>query len=90
MLGNTDAIPTGGPPCTLWIKDFGGPKGTVCTYYRDNRKDLHNWAHANGFYCSFLGDPYFQYDREFFIDTLDDWGWFSDGPPPPWYMGRPW
>jgi hypothetical protein len=32
-----------------------------------------------------------RYNRQLFIDTLNDWGWFGEkGAEPPWYTGKPW
>jgi hypothetical protein len=33
---------------------------------------------------------YGDFDRALFVGTLDDWGWFGAGEPPPWYTGRAW
>lgn len=34
---------------------------------------------------------YADYDREVFVDTLNDWGWFGDAQrAPAWFTGRPW
>ena len=42
-------------------------------------------------FCSLLSDEsYGQFDRELFVATLNDWGWFGDGQPPDWYEGTPW
>ncbi|MGO9977392.1 MAG: hypothetical protein ACLP01_32215 [Solirubrobacteraceae bacterium] len=37
---------------------------------------------------SALGESYLHYDRTLFIDTLNDWGWCSEGAPPSWYSGE--
>jgi len=39
---------------------------------------------------SALGPAYLDYDRDVFIDALNDWGWTGTGAPPPWYTGAPW
>lgn len=80
-------------PFAVWIKDFGSPKGTVCRFYSEDRheeEDFAEWARAKDFFWSLLFDSYRQYDRELFIDTLNDWGWFGTESPPPWYSGQPW
>ena len=70
------------------ILDFGGPNGTVVgnsdTKWDDIMKRL-------GYYLSSLFPSYRTYDRQLFIDRLNDWGWFGEkGKEPPWYTGRPW
>jgi hypothetical protein len=70
------------------ILDFGGPKGTVIANqdggFDDTRKQL-------GYYTSNLFPSYQTYMRQYFIDTLNDWGWFGEaGKAPPWYTGKPW
>jgi hypothetical protein len=37
-----------------------------------------------------LSPWYLRYDRALFVDTLNDWGWFGEGPLPSWYSGEPW
>ena len=40
---------------------------------------------------SFLRSSYCTYDRELFIDTLNDWQWINGAEDPPgWYTGAPW
>ncbi len=70
------------------VLDFGGPKGTVVGVLDDK---LGDYRHEQGYYCSNLAPSYRSYKRQYFIDTLNDWGWF--GPPelkPSWYTGKPW
>jgi hypothetical protein len=70
------------------ILDFGGPRGTVAGVLDDQ---LHDCRVTHGFYCTNLSASYRQYNRQHFIDTLNDWGWF--GPlelRPLWYTGKPW
>ena len=61
------------------VEGFGSSKGTLLSL-------PHQWddlgfadvAEENGYYCSGLyPQSYIQFDRESFIDTLNDWGWFS-------------
>src|SRR5215472_7670733 len=67
------------------IPDFGSPKGTLVaneSVCGDSRQRL-------GYYSSNLFPSYRKYVRSYFIDTLNDWGWF--GKPreaPPWYTGK--
>lgn len=40
---------------------------------------------------SFLNDEsYSEFDRDLFIATLDDWGWYGTDEPPACYTGSPW
>ena len=70
------------------VVDFGGPKGTLTGVFEDNLGDCRA---VQGYYVSNLAASYRSYKRQYFIDTLNDWGWF--GPSelrPPWYTGKPW
>ncbi len=42
-------------------------------------------------YCSEVDEEaYSQYNRELFVETLNDWGWFGDSSAiPEWYTGHP-
>lgn len=73
----------------IMIKDFGGPKGMVVSGI-ETEIDL-SPIEKDGFYISLLGQGYEQYERTFFIDTLNDWGYFGDpDKKPDWYTGNPW
>ncbi|MCX6602279.1 MAG: hypothetical protein NTV52_01650 [Acidobacteria bacterium] len=70
------------------ILDFGGPKGTIAgaleSYLNDSPTRL-------GYYFSSLFPSYRVYERQLFIDTLNDWGWFGgEDRAPDWYTGEPW
>ena len=70
------------------IVDFGGPNGTVVGVLDDKLNDCRS---LKGYYGSNLAPSYRNYNRQHFIDTLNDWGWF--GPSelrPSWYTGKPW
>jgi hypothetical protein len=70
------------------ILDFGGPKGTVVG---NEKNELGDVRQKSGYFCSNLYSSYRRYDRQHFIDTLDDWGWFGEkGTEPSWYTGKPW
>ena len=69
------------------ILDFGGPKGAVV----GNHESDFGVAKAFGYWSSNLYPSYRKYNRQLFIDTLNDWGWFGDGGAKPiWYTGKPW
>jgi hypothetical protein len=70
------------------ILDFSGPRGTVVGVLDDR---LHDCRSEQGFYCSNIGPSYRTYQRQPFIDTLNDWGWFELADlRPVWYTGKSW
>ena len=72
----------------MLIHDFGLEKGTIILDIEDYR-DLSDISGEHGYYCSCLGSGYAQYDREEFIDTLEDWGYYGDSQQKPtWYEGK--
>jgi hypothetical protein len=74
--------------CSGWLPDFGCPRGTVIAG-RHCVDDFFDVSDALGYYSSGLSPFYYEaYDRERFVETLNDWGWF--GPPalaPEWFSG---
>lgn len=73
----------------LLVKDFGSKHGTLILS-ADDTTDF-GIAEKHGYYCSALNTKsYDKYDRELFIDTLNDWGYFGDeANKPKWYNGEP-
>jgi hypothetical protein len=70
------------------ILDFGGPKGLIVG---NEESEFGGARKACGYYYSNLYSGYRRYDRQLFIDTLNDWGWFGGkGVEPTWYTGKPW
>lgn len=69
--------------CVL-VTDFGGSSGTLCSVRRteDEEKQPRRGAESRGAFCAVLSESYLAYDRELFRETLDNWGWFGQGPPP--------
>ena len=48
-------------------------------------------ASEAGLYVSRLSEAYAGYDEDLFMETLNDWGWFSEERlAPDWYTGNPW
>lgn len=46
---------------------------------------------GDDYFCSTLGTDYASYERQLFVDTLDDWQFFgSESERPPWYSGKSW
>ncbi|RLB64085.1 MAG: hypothetical protein DRI90_05485 [Deltaproteobacteria bacterium] len=73
--------------CTGWLPDFGGRLGAVI-HGRFDSDAACDAADAVGYYGSGLNPLYYEhYDRECFMETLNDWGWFGDDDPPDWFVG---
>ncbi len=74
----------------LLVEEFGSQKGIVIMRMRN----MHGLKaiKENGFAFSTLRyKNYATYDRQIFIDTLNDWGYFGDlSKTPSWYAGQPW
>jgi hypothetical protein len=70
------------------ILDFGGPNGTVVASQDGESTGIRKRL---GYFVSDLFPIYWTYERQHFIDTLNDWGWFGEkGQEPSWYTGEPW
>ena len=71
------------------ISNFGREKGTIILDMADH-EDLSKITGESGYYCSCLNtEVYSEYDREVFVDTLEDWGYFgSIRDRPAWYKGK--
>jgi hypothetical protein len=69
------------------LPDFGGPNGTLLQTRFDS-DDVYE-AEENSaidYYSSGLNPhSYEPYNRELYIETLIDWGWFGKANPPSWY-----
>ena len=76
----------------LLIRGFGSSKGTLICTTDDDLADAFAVAERAGYYASGLNPArYSRYERQHFIDTLEDWGWFGDGTRPAWLKGKsPW
>jgi len=72
----------------LLIKNFGSELGTLIIT-TDNMSEFDK-AEKFGFYCSALNPFYYEnYDRENYIETLTDWGYFGKQEnKPEWYVGH--
>jgi len=71
----------------LLIKNFGSKNGTVILSYEETN-DM-NIIREYGYYCSGLNySLYKKYNRDFFIETLYDWGFYGNiNDQPDWYTG---
>ena len=56
----------------------------------EGQRELRQQAVALGTRWSVLGPSFLEYDRDLFLGTLNDWGWFGVMAPPSWYSGEPW
>jgi hypothetical protein len=72
------------------IQNFGRAKGTLIGI-PDDLETLRIIADEQGYFYSRLYESYETYQRQLFIDTLNDWRWFGDeSNKPAWYTGKPW
>jgi hypothetical protein len=72
------------------VHHFGRRIGTIISVI-DEPSSLTRFPAADDYYSSQLSASYTRYDRQFFIDTLDDWQFFGeDSERPSWYSGKPW
>lgn len=72
------------------VHQFGRRVGTLISVLKEPSEKTR--FPANDDYCrSILGSVYGRYDRQLFIDTLDDWQFFgSEAERPAWYSGKSW
>jgi len=69
-----------------FVPDFGSPAGAIVMTEKSR-----NDAVVKELWASTLFETYQTYNRQHFIETLDDWGWFGDKTKvPAWYTGTPW
>jgi len=69
------------------ILDFGKQGGAIAL---SEKNRLDNEFRRLNRWCSVLSELYQTYERELFIETLDDWMWFGErGGEPSWYTGTP-
>ncbi|MDP8908502.1 MAG: hypothetical protein M3N47_05135 [Chloroflexota bacterium] len=73
------------------VLDFGSPHGMLCAIPSEGLSDqeLRRDAEAAGCGWSVLSTFYCEYDREAYVDMLNDWQWTGEGEPPQWYTGEP-
>lgn len=70
-----------------FMPQFGGAKGMVVAEM-DADRGLYGVAQNAGYYISFVNaETYDKYDRQHFIETLRDWGFYGpDEQRPRWVM----
>ena len=70
------------------VQKFGGPIGTLVRVLGEPSEKSPDPT-GDGYYWSILGQGYAQYERQLFIDTLDDWQFFGpETERPGWYSGK--
>ncbi|TWU22370.1 hypothetical protein Pla52o_34260 [Novipirellula galeiformis] len=71
------------------VKRFGRPHGTVVDVFSNQigSGQLGESLLQDGYFYSLINpDVYVPYERDAFVETLVDWGWFdSQLNPPDWY-----
>jgi len=73
------------------VRGFGAKIGTLLCLSNEWQSLSALRGEQGGYYVSGLYPGYGRYDRQQWIDTLNDWGWHGDGAPPSWYTGvSPW
>jgi len=72
------------------VHRFGRRLGTLIRVLHElSEKSPH--PAGDDYYFSILGPAYGHYERQLFIDTLDDWQFFGPDPErPKWYSGKVW
>jgi hypothetical protein len=74
-----------------FLPDFGGDRGMVVSPARQDDRVQRFAAREQGLYFSRLSDNYLTFNRDLFIDTLNDWGWYGpEEARPDWYTGQAW
>jgi hypothetical protein len=75
----------------VFLPDFGSKNGMVVGLLGWHLFDAEETAVANAakLYLSALNpETYSTFDRDHFVDTLNDWGWYGpDDEQPAWYGG---
>ena len=76
--------------CIGLVHQFGRRIGTLISVLGEPSAQG-RYAGDADYFTSQLGTSYGQYDRQLFIDTLNDWQFFgSEAERPTWYSGASW
>ena len=77
--------------CIAYVPHFGSPNGTL-VMSMDGCREIVKAGMARGYYvCMINADEYRHYERQHFIDVLNDWRYFGARSAfPQWYTGEPW
>jgi hypothetical protein len=72
------------------VHQFGRKLGALISVLHEPSENIRHPDEEN-YYWSILGPGYATYDRQAFIDTLDDWQFFGpESERPKWYSGKNW
>lgn len=71
------------------VRSFGRSPGTAILTPQSSA-GARSLAEEHGYFVSVAFASYENYDRELFVDTLNDWQWYGPSDPPEWYTGQPW
>ena len=72
------------------VHQFGRRIGALISVLHEPSEQTPRPA-VDEYYWSILGPGYARYERQDFIDTLDDWQFFgSEAERPSWYSGKSW
>jgi hypothetical protein len=72
------------------VHQFGRRVGTVISVLKEPSA-VAWFGDDDDYFTSVLGSGYGRYERQLFIDTLDDWQFFgSEAERPAWYSGKSW
>ena len=77
--------------CIGFVHHFGRRVGTLISVHEQPSSliDLVTSGRDDDYFISVLGAGYADYNRQLFIDTLDDWQFFgADSERPSWYSGK--
>jgi hypothetical protein len=79
--------------CIGLVHHFGRRGGTIISvlHQPSSLSDLVGKWQNEEYFISVLGSGYGNYNRQLFVDTLDDWQFFGpDSARPEWYAGKYW
>lgn len=86
--------PGSGQRCVTRLRWFGSPNGMVVVRLQDPAHvEAYRQARQDGLYCSAINPAAYQpFNRDLFVETLDDWGWYGlPEDQPEWYRASgPW
>jgi hypothetical protein len=72
------------------VHHFGRRLGTLVSVLHEPSEKFPR-PEVGDYFWSVLGSSYSRYDRQEFIDTLDDWQFFgTESERPKWYSGKSW
>jgi hypothetical protein len=72
------------------VHRFGRPVGALISVLHEPSEQTPR-PESDDYFWSILGPGYGRYDRQAFINTLDDWRFFgSEAERPSWYSGASW